>query len=788
MFFTVSSRIRPFPVVAAVALITVLVLLVWTSVQASTHTGVVLVDNHINTSNVSTGDTFDDAQGFTTGPEFYRLSGVEITIGYTSSDGAISLAINEPTSSGRPGTTLYELEALSDLIGKPFFSAPEGAFLEPNTDYLVRIDVTAGSVGIGFTSSTDESQSGLADWSVADNYWTSSGPSQGISWDTYDSTLYAITVRGSVIPDKYSENTDTAGKLAFNRYTGESPTVSGFINNSTDTDWFNTSLSFDDGGRYRIDVEPVGLTYDDDIGVRTFYADYPHDHSRDPAVELTAVTDPPEGYVSWHFIAGRNYGPHIEVYADNGTTGAYAIRVVYDPDRIWTGTEVVRGDLPHDDTTWATIILDDEEADQGVYHYFEDHDWFAVELAEDTAYSFQAIAAGAYSDYMNPAIKLYDDDGNELASEYISHEDSDTTSVSIAHQVGTGEAGTYYIDVTNADLWDDPDKMASIGITEPLVLFPPFISTRYYVIAVTVNNNSRNSRSVSQNSVSNNAEPRILNKREVFLLEGTGLGEHIAAFDSDAEDSITDYSISGGVDQGLFALSNAGVLSLTVVPDFEVPSDANIDNVYEVQVEVTSGSGERERSVTADFALTVTDDNTEAERVLVSNTGGRNSGSATVNNSDSALRIETGSNEGGYVIHSVALRFWEALQDPSGVRVSLRSSHKPGRHTRPKDEIFSFSNPASIDARLTEFTAPPDTVLEPDTSYWLVIERTGDTPVKFLETASNSEDSISAADWDIGTLRFHRTNSLNGPWGNSKVGSDQEQLKLRVIGYEHSGE
>ena len=49
------------------------------------------------------------------------------------------------------------------------------------------------------------------------------------------------------------------------------------------------------------------------------------------------------------------------------------IRVVYDPDRNWTGTEVTRGDLPHDDTTWATIDVDGGEADQGVYHYYEDH-------------------------------------------------------------------------------------------------------------------------------------------------------------------------------------------------------------------------------------------------------------------------------------------------------------------------------------------------------------------------------------------------------------------------------
>ena len=251
------------------------------------------------------------------------------------------------------------------------------------------------------------------------------------------------------------------------------------------------------------------------------------------------------------------------------------IRVVYDPDRNWTGTEVTRGDLPHDDTTWATIEVDGEEADQGVYHYYEDHDRFAVDLEEDTSYVFRTIAAGAYSHYMNTDITLYDETGSELASDIMSHEDSAKTSVSIAHQVGTGEGGTYYLDVSNASLWDDPDKLAIVGRTEPLVLFSPFLATRFYLVASEVNNNMRSLRSISEN-----AEPRILNRRAISISEGVGLDERIAAFDSDVDDLITAYEISGGDDQESFRISDGGVLSLKSVPDYEVPADANMDNVY----------------------------------------------------------------------------------------------------------------------------------------------------------------------------------------------------------------
>ena len=194
---------------------------------------------------------------------------------------------------------------------------------------------------------------------------------------------------------------------------------------------------------------------------------------------------------------------------------------------------------------------------------------------------------------------------------------------------------------------------------------------------------------------------------------------------SDVDDSVTEYEINGGDDQDSFRITNDGVLSFTFVPDFEVPADANMDNVFEVQVKATSGSGGRERSTTADFTITVTDDDEEAEKVMASNTGKTVKGTAKVDKSDSAIRIQTGSNSEGYLIYSVALRFSEALEDPAGVRVSLWSNHKPGKYGRPKAEIFAFTNPSSIESRLTEFTAPADTVLDPDASYWIMIEKTG---------------------------------------------------------------
>ena len=87
-----------------------------------------------------------------------------------------------------------------------------------------------------------------------------------------------------------------------------------------------------------------------------------------------------------------------------------------------------------------------------------------------------------------------------------------------------------------------------------------------------------------------------------------------------------------------------------------------------------------------------------------------------------------------------------------------------------------------------KFEAPAGTVLEPDTSYWIMVKRTGNSALKFEKTASDSQDSLSVPGRDIGALRFYRPNRWSGPWSNSSVRSEADQLMLRVIGYPRDAE
>lgn len=80
---------------------------------------------------------------------------------------------------------------------------------------------------------------------------------------------------------------------------------------------------------------------------------------------------------------------------------------------------------------------------------------------------------------------------------------------------------------------------------------------------------------------------------------------------ADPEGTAVSYSISGGADAARFALGAAGALSFLTPPDFENPTDADRNNVYQVQLSASDGS----LSTTLNLAVTVTNSATGAFRV-----------------------------------------------------------------------------------------------------------------------------------------------------------------------------
>jgi len=89
------------------------------------------------------------------------------------------------------------------------------------------------------------------------------------------------------------------------------------------------------------------------------------------------------------------------------------------------------------------------------------------------------------------------------------------------------------------------------------------------------------------------------------------VAEHVTAvtivggIDVDLPAQTLTYSVSGGIDQARFTIDAVtGALELSVPPDFEVPTDADGDNVYVVEVRVTDSQG---ATATQTLHVTVTD-------------------------------------------------------------------------------------------------------------------------------------------------------------------------------------
>uniref|UniRef100_UPI0024DF6EDD cadherin domain-containing protein n=1 Tax=Rhabdaerophilum sp. SD176 TaxID=2983548 RepID=UPI0024DF6EDD len=103
-----------------------------------------------------------------------------------------------------------------------------------------------------------------------------------------------------------------------------------------------------------------------------------------------------------------------------------------------------------------------------------------------------------------------------------------------------------------------------------------------------------------------NDAPTFTSPSTVTVSENTTSVLTVSATDPDVGAVLT-YSIVGGADGGKFTINpTTGALAFASAPDFESPSDAGPNNIYDVQVEVADGLG---GTTTQDIAVTVINEN-----------------------------------------------------------------------------------------------------------------------------------------------------------------------------------
>ena len=114
-----------------------------------------------------------------------------------------------------------------------------------------------------------------------------------------------------------------------------------------------------------------------------------------------------------------------------------------------------------------------------------------------------------------------------------------------------------------------------------------------------------------------NASPIFTPESATFMVEEnlTSVGT-VAATDSDPEDTVLRYAITGGGDRERFVLDQqSGVLAFVSAPNWEAPADLpsdypesrGADNEYVLVVSATSGTGPRERTTERGVMVTVID-------------------------------------------------------------------------------------------------------------------------------------------------------------------------------------
>ena len=128
----------------------------------------------------------------------------------------------------------------------------------------------------------------------------------------------------------------------------------------------------------------------------------------------------------------------------------------------------------------------------------------------------------------------------------------------------------------------------------------------------------------------------------VSVPENTTAVTTVTATDIDVPAQMLTYTITGGADAALFSINpTTGVLTFNTAPNFEIPTDAGLNNVYDVQVTVTD-NGSPNLSDVQDIAVTVTDVN-EAP-VITSNGGGMNA-SVSIPENTTAVTTVTATDE-----------------------------------------------------------------------------------------------------------------------------------------------
>ena len=133
-------------------------------------------------------------------------------------------------------------------------------------------------------------------------------------------------------------------------------------------------------------------------------------------------------------------------------------------------------------------------------------------------------------------------------------------------------------------------------------------------IYATSSDGSSASASFTVNVTNVNEAPSFTSSTTASTFENE-TGTIYTATASDPENDSLTYSLSG-TDSGKFSIdASSGVISFTAAPDYETPGDSNVDNTYEVQLQVTDSG-----NLSSDLSLRISVSNVNEAPIFTSST------------------------------------------------------------------------------------------------------------------------------------------------------------------------
>ena len=165
---------------------------------------VTLVSNTGQAHDSSPNINHSAAQQFTTGSDAagYDLDSVEYWIVTKDDDSALTVTLRASVSGTPdvPGDVVHTFTSptlVADSLN--IFTAPEGATLDPDTDYFLVMEETAGAITMRATASASEDTGGLDGFSIADSRLWCNAPCGSSSWNSVAGSVLQIEVEGSAV-------------------------------------------------------------------------------------------------------------------------------------------------------------------------------------------------------------------------------------------------------------------------------------------------------------------------------------------------------------------------------------------------------------------------------------------------------------------------------------------------------------------------------------------------------------------------------------------------------------